>query len=128
RAKLPDNVGAKVIAWFDNGDPFMFEKAIGKGRLTVMASSWQPTDSQLALSTKFVPLIDGLLRRRDVGIVEAQYAVGDSVALPRSTDGTARAIIDPTGKRTEIGAGATTFDATEQPGTYRLLIGDQETL
>jgi hypothetical protein len=128
KVKLPDNAGARVIAWFDNGDPFAFDKAIGKGRLIVMTSGWQPADSQLALSTKFVPLIGGPLRRQETGLGEAQYAVGESVALPKSTDGAPRAIVDPAGKRTEIPAATATFDATDQPGIYRLLIGDQETL
>jgi len=46
-----------VAAEYDDGDPAVLEKSIGKGRLFVLASGWQPTESQLALSTKFLPLM-----------------------------------------------------------------------
>jgi len=45
-------------------------------------SGWQPDDSQLALSTKFVPLVGGLLQRRDTALAESQYVIGDTIALP----------------------------------------------
>ena len=34
-------------------------KPLGKGRLVVLASGWNPADSQLARSSKFVPLMIG---------------------------------------------------------------------
>src|SRR5205085_4018031 len=52
---------ARVLARFENGDPAVVEKAVGKGRLVVLTSGWQPADSQLARSSKFVPLMSALL-------------------------------------------------------------------
>ena len=49
---MPD---ARVVAKFDNGDAAIVEVPVGKGRVIVFASGWQPEDSQLVLSTKFVP-------------------------------------------------------------------------
>ena len=51
----------KVIAKFDNGEPAVLERNLAKGRVVLLASGWHPDESQLALSTKFVPLIGALL-------------------------------------------------------------------
>jgi hypothetical protein len=116
-----------VLSSFDDGDPFLLEQTIGKGRLLIATSGWNPVDSQLALSTKFVPLIDGLLRRRDGAVLEAQYAVGDSIALPPNNDQQPRSMIRPDGTRIEIPATATTFDAADRPGVYYLNVGETRT-
>jgi hypothetical protein len=127
--KLPESAGARVLAWFDNGDPFLFEKTIGAGRVLVATSGWHPGDSQLALSTKFVPMIDGLLRRHDQAIVEAQYTVLEPIALPTaaSQPGGGRVIIAPDGAKLEVPTTSTTFDAADKPGIYRLTQQGQET-
>jgi len=57
-AQLP---GARVLARFDDGGPALMEMPRGKGRLLVLTSGWQPSDSQLALSSKFVPLLFSML-------------------------------------------------------------------
>ena len=45
-----DSVGQgwEVAAQYDDGDPAVLEKEIGDGRLFLLASGWQPTESQLA--------------------------------------------------------------------------------
>jgi hypothetical protein len=58
RLQLP---GARVLARFDDGDPALLEMPVGKGRLLVLTSGWHPADSQLALSSKFVPLLYSIL-------------------------------------------------------------------
>ncbi len=58
-----------MLARFENGDAAVVEKAMGKGRLVVMTSGWQPVDSQLARSSKFVPLMAALLEGQDVAAV-----------------------------------------------------------
>lgn len=82
--KLPSGSDAHVIARFDDGDPFLIEKLVGKagGRVIVATAGWQPADSQLALSTKFVPLIGGLLRQRESssGSIASEATVGDVVS------------------------------------------------
>ncbi len=61
----PESLGdVKVLARFEAGDAAVIEKTVGKGRLVVFASGWQPVDSQLARSSKFVPLMTGLLEGR----------------------------------------------------------------
>jgi hypothetical protein len=78
---------ARAVAKFDNGDPALVEVPVGKGRLLVLASGWQPDDSLLARSTKFVPLLYSLLELGGASLGEApQYFVGD--ALPAAAGGT----------------------------------------
>lgn len=51
-----------VLAEFDNGIPALVQFPVGdEGRLLILTSGWHPTDSQLALSTRFPPLITRLL-------------------------------------------------------------------
>lgn len=124
---LPEGTPARVLAWFDGGDPFLVEQTVGQGRVLIATSGWHPADSQLALSTKFVPLLEGLLRRKDGGSVESQHAVHEPIALPKTTTGEARTIAGPDGRRVEIAGDAATFDGADRPGVYRLSAGGQET-
>jgi hypothetical protein len=116
--------GARVLAFFDNGDPFLIEKSVGKGVLLVATSGWHPADSQLALSTKFVPLVEGLLRRNDGVAADAHYAVDDAIALPRST--APRQLTAPDGAKLEVAADATSVGAT-RPGIYQLVADGGQT-
>lgn len=123
--------GVRVITAFDNGDPFLFEKPIGRGRVVVATSGWHPADSQLALSTKFVPLVDRLVRRDDGAEVRAQYAVHQPIALPNPAGASAppkRSLRGPDGRQIELSTGATAFDETSQPGIYRLSTNDRDLL
>ncbi len=74
---------SRVLARFEGGDPAVVEKPLGKGRLVVLASGWNPVDSQLARSSKFVPLMAALLEGRTPPPVElASHTVLDRVPLP----------------------------------------------
>ena len=125
--KLDERPGLRVLARFDSGDPFLIEQSIGRGRLLIATAGWHPADSQLALSTKFVPLIEGLLRRRDAVTVQSQHIVGEPIALPApTTQPQPRMLIDPDGHQIRIADGATTFDGVDRPGIYRLTAPGQE--
>ena len=58
-----DTSSWNVLAKFDDGSPAMIERGIGKGKLTILTSGWQTMDSQLALSSKFVPILAGLFEQ-----------------------------------------------------------------
>jgi hypothetical protein len=107
-----------VVARFDSGDPALVEVAAGRGRVVVLAAGWQPADSQLALSTKFVPLVSALLEHAGVLAPPALTTtlVGDPVPLPAAAG--ARRVRGPDGAVTELPAGATNFTATLRPGVY----------
>ena len=125
RVTLPPDHSARVIARFDDGDPFLIEKTVGQGRVFVLTAGWHPADSQLALSTKFVPLLEGLIRRKDAALVEAHYAVHEPIALPKGE--AARILTTPDNKRIDILKDVPSFGAAAIPGVYRLNIAGQET-
>ncbi|QDT33075.1 BatA domain-containing protein [Thalassoglobus polymorphus] len=51
----------QVLASFENGSPAIFELKVGSGQLVVFASGWNRSDSDLAVWSKFVPMMNGLL-------------------------------------------------------------------
>jgi hypothetical protein len=116
--------GARPIAKFDNGDPALAEVPAGRGKIYVLASGWQPEDSQLAVSSKFVPLMWSLLEQTGgVASFATQYFTGDKVTLPG--DG-ATGVRPPAGAELPLAAGtagAVEFSATVQPGIYEIAGG-----
>ncbi|MEN9676488.1 MAG: hypothetical protein RIS76_2384 [Verrucomicrobiota bacterium] len=118
--------GARVVARFDRGDPALIEVPVGKGRALVLASGWNPDDSQWALSTKFVPWIMALLELAGgVAPSTTAYNVGD--AIPLAAWGTLSgsgaepaAVVGPDGVRHPLAAGANAFNETLLPGFYRV--------
>jgi hypothetical protein len=112
--------GARVLARFDDGTPAWLVVPAGRGALFVMTSGWHPVDSQLALSSKFVPLLHGILEASaglDSG--QAQFFVGDPVTLPAAEVGDRR-VRKPDGAVVALAAGASVFTGTDQPGLYQL--------
>jgi hypothetical protein len=114
--------GARIVAKFDTGDPGLVEVPMGQGRLYFLASGWHPDDSQLAVSSKFVPLLWSMLEQSGgVASFTTQYSVGENVTLPSGTNATA--IRAPAGTSAPIDAAATTFAQTVQPGIYEVTGG-----
>jgi len=114
---------SRVLAKFDGEAPAILEVPIGKGRLIVFTSGWQPEDSQLALSTKFVPLLYALLEdSAPGGLLPVQYAVGDVLPLAIFAAGSqsALSIAAPDGSRLILATGETNFSRTMTPGIYTL--------
>lgn len=111
-AALPTD--AHIVAAFDNGNPAIIDIPRGKGRVIVMTSTWRPDDSQLALSSKFVPLMYSLLELSGAaGSERRAYYVGDRIDLPPN----ATALRGPDG--------ATLDDhVAQQPGVHTIATGD----
>jgi hypothetical protein len=71
----------KVLASFDDETPAMMQRTIGDGRIIVMAAGWQPNESQLALSTKFIPMIFNLFEMSETSAGEtSHFLVGEQIA------------------------------------------------
>lgn len=48
---------SRIIATFDGKSPALMEHRVGKGAIIAFLAGWRPAESQLALSSKFVPLL-----------------------------------------------------------------------
>jgi hypothetical protein len=112
-----------VIARFENDDPAVWSRATGKGQVYTLASGWQPQQSQLALSSKFVPLINGLVEiAADFPELDSSLWVGESIEFPAGENQyLQRLIIKPDGSREIIETDQTRFVDVDQPGIYRLI-------
>jgi hypothetical protein len=113
--------GLETLATFDNGHPAILSARLGKGTLIVLASGWHPSDSQLALSTKFVPLLYGWLAAAGFSHdPAATLFVGDDLPLDATQ---AHSITDPAGKMHAVKAGEA-FTTTEI-GLHQIQSGSQ---
>jgi hypothetical protein len=125
RIDPPDPGSSRVLARFETGDPALVENPVGTGRLVVLLSSWSPADSQLARSSKFVPLMAGLLNPRGMAQFEAtSLKVGDSLDLPSEEQelGRGRRMVQkPDGTVVDLGPEDVRFRDTDQPGLYALV-------
>jgi hypothetical protein len=120
RLQLEDLPSAQVLARFDSDDPALLEMPVGDGRLIVLTSCWHPDDSQLALSSKFVPLLYSLLDIAGADLGPAwRFTVGDR--LPARTAGASMRC--PDGTLVPIADGDDGFTRTDQPGVYSLASG-----
>lgn len=106
----------ETLATFDNQDAAILAARVGKGTLVVLASGWHPADSQLALSTKFVPLLFGWLSAAGFSHDPASsLLVGDLLPLDATQAST---VTDPEGKAHALKPGETF--TTTQVGLYKV--------
>jgi len=115
--------GAVVLAKFDNEDPALLEALVGQGRVLALTCGWHPDDSQLALSSKFVPLVYSLLDYAGAAApAPAQYHIGDIVPLPKPQEGmrSELSVRLPDGTQTRLDNTQTNFQATALPGIYTI--------
>ncbi len=136
-----DQPAMRVLASLDDQSPLLIEQVAGNGRIWIMSTGWQPQASTLALSSKFVPILMGILdpRRRlrsqtvsvDVGqpidvsdLVEADPELPplSEVLASRAEDGWSDSI--PVDTRTAGGDGASI--KLLEPGLYTLQAGVME--
>lgn len=113
---VAEDKDVKVLGKFDNGDPALIAVRRGPGTLLVLTSGWHPADSQLALSTKFVPLWFGWLAAGGYAYEEAAALVpGQALPWLLKADGE---VTDPKGETTVLKAGDRFIP--KQPGVYRV--------
>ncbi|MHC4203039.1 MAG: hypothetical protein ACYSTT_00190, partial [Planctomycetota bacterium] len=117
---LPD---VEVLAWFDSDDPALFELRIARGSLVVLTSGWHPSDSQFALSSKFVPLLYSILEYGGIFTNrQSQYFIGDDVPIsPLTGSGSANMEVrKPDESVISLKAGEESFAQTDLPGIYTI--------
>ena len=127
-ASLAKDSSARSIMRFDDGSLALVEQNRGQGRVLALMSGWNPDDSQLALSSKFVPLMTSLI---DLACGAAQGAatvtIHERVALPSANAAEALVVKIPGGKSATLAAGSDHFSATDAPGVYALQGGAGDT-
>ncbi|QDV26158.1 BatA domain-containing protein [Aureliella helgolandensis] len=75
---LPDKF--KVVAQYDDQSPLLIQQPIGQGSIWVFTSGWQPKMSNLGLSSKFVPIMMGILAPETrKSQPRAAYEVGEPI-------------------------------------------------
>jgi hypothetical protein len=113
------------VARYDSGAPAIVERALGDGRVLVLASGWNPDDSQLALSTKFVPLVGGILDRA-CGIAAPKIGVTVDDPVPLDAGRRFATVVTwPDGKEVQVAASSASFTDSDQPGVYRAATGSE---
>lgn len=118
---------ARIVVAFDDGSPALIERIEGQGRIWLFASGWQPTESQLGLSTKFVPLIFGLLDadRPTTGASE-RLRVGDRLLTENLPVEESQIRIDRMTSPAEPLGTLGELAGFDRPGVYRLRWDEDE--
>jgi len=117
--------GARILAAFDDGAPALFEIPVGNGTLQLLTSGWNRGESDFAVSSKFVPLMNGLLEQAAPATFNrSQKFVGESLNLED---------LSPTGKdqygkqgEREFTIPAGTDFRFDRPGIYRFAAEKEE--
>lgn len=113
---------AGVLARFDDGSIAWAEFPSGKGRVLCMTSGWSPSDSQLAVSSKFVPLMFGLLDWA-LGDISSERGgiVGDPVPAQLGNWHGTVPVVRPDGTTVSWDTAAqSSYTETDLPGIYRI--------
>ncbi|HEX5398610.1 MAG TPA: BatA domain-containing protein [Verrucomicrobiae bacterium] len=125
RVEFPAGANVRVLAKFDDGLPALVQIPIGQGNLLVLASGWNPADSQFAVSSKFPPFMQTLLDWSGAAApARFQFLTGDTIPSPASSDSEVQ-WQKPDGKTETLAAGKP-FNATDTPGIYTARFGGKE--
>ena len=106
----------RILAKFDDGSPALIcqdQVEKGSGRIWILTAGWQPAESQLALSTKFVPLVSGLFRLASPPQASRlSFRVGMAIDVPSDTR-----MLDPSGNEL-------TAEAAEEKSIQRHVLSE----
>jgi hypothetical protein len=119
--KIGDSANFQELVVYDDGMPGFLEVRIGQGKCWILTAGWQPLESQLALSTKFVPLMVGMFRISTPEVsAPKDLQVGQTLDQVNLRD---RTLVDPLGQRISVEASGASAKLT-QPGVYQLQSGE----
>jgi hypothetical protein len=115
--------GLSVLARFDNGAPALLERPLDKGRFLVLTAGWQPENSELARSSKFVPLMSRMIS--DKGLSNAiTYFVHQSIPRPPESINQRTIVTGPDGTEWMLAEQQSAFVDANQPGVYSTNYGN----
>jgi hypothetical protein len=113
------DTATKILASFDDGAPFLIQKAIDSGELFVFTGGWTPQQSQLGQNSRFATLmiqISGLRQLRPpIDFIE----IGESLVLEEPTTQTVAQLFDEQGLELATSADQSSY-LIDQPGLYRI--------
>lgn len=114
--------GARALVHFDDGDPAIIEWHQDQRRSWIFLSGWHPADSQLARSSKFVPLIWRILEHAmgDRPSVSS-LSVGETLSIP--SEATTAVIKKPDDSLQNWTADAKADVIADEPGLYEVQAG-----
>jgi hypothetical protein len=112
--------GDRVLARFDDGNPALVERVLGKGRVVAFASGFDTLTNDLALQPVFLPLAHQLARHV-AGHHETRMArsVGEVVSLASSAPAAPASVTTPSGERVRPEKGQPALELLEA-GFYEL--------
>ena len=122
--RIVQHSNGTVLARFDGQAPALIEWPAGNGRVIVMTTGWQPDDSQLALSSRFIPLLFSMLEYTG-SITQgktAQFDVGAAIPIPERID----QVFTPDDRIINLEKNQQLFTQTSQTGLYRFRGNGQE--
>jgi hypothetical protein len=121
RVRTEDIPGSRVLAWFDTNDPAILEAPSDRGSLLMFTFGWHPADSDLALSSKFVPLLYSILEYAGALTGQRpQYAVSDTVPLPAWAVSELSEVRIRRPDNSLVQPESAAFAATDVPGVYTI--------
>ncbi len=125
RVDLPAESKIRTLASFDDGTAWLLEAPRGAGRLWVLTAGWQPAASGFGLSSKFVPLMMGMLAPRDaLTPPKTHYDVGEQIALASAQQALITTAQDRPLDEAQIRRSSETLEIL-RPGLYWLQTGDE---
>lgn len=112
----------ETVVSFEGGDPLLLKKDFGEGKIWLMTTGWQPSASQLALSSKFVPLMTQLfesgIESRPIG---SSVIVGETMPQFVESESSLNRLDDSLTPTTRIDSD----EGIQEPGFYRFTTGDR---
>lgn len=125
RLQFPSDARVRFLAKFDDDSPALTLIPVGKGRLLLLASGWNPSDSQFSVSSKFPPLMQTMLNWSGAA-TSARYHFSTGDAIPSPTTSEAAVLWrKPDGKTVTL-APNKPFTNTDLPGIYTATFGRRE--
>ena len=107
-----------VLARYDDQSVALAESAVGTGYIWVLTTGWCPETSQLALSTKFVPLLISMLGSAiESDVKDRGLTVGQPIDLTR--DAAFTQVLTPQGQTIALSAEQREYSETDEIGIYR---------
>ncbi len=129
-------VGREVVMRFASGDPFLMEMTLGKGRVLVFASGFEPEWSTLSVSSLFAPLVCRSVRflAQAESAQQKEVLVGQQIVIKLAPEHVQKRLEMLTPEGTHVGLApelrgteyVVEFGQTAQPGCYALLANQEE--